>query len=165
MSNKYIQAGLCLIAFSLGACSSTKESFDFSQKAPDEFAVVKRAPLELPPNYTLRPPTPGAARPQEQAATEQAQEAIFGGSADNAKKTAKTSASSGEQILLQKSGAAQTNPDIRNIIDQETYKLGEETKPTFDKIIGVTGKKYEAPAKTIDPVKERERIIKEGKAE
>ncbi len=162
MSNKYIQAGLCLVALSLSACSATKESFDFSQKAPDEFAVVKRAPLELPPEYTLRPPTPGAQRPQEQAATEQAQEAIFGGSEAKAKKAVKKSASSGEQILLQKSGATNANPDIRTILDQETIQLSEENKPTFDRIIGVTGKKYEAPTKTIDPVKERERILQEG---
>ena len=36
----------------------------FEKSTPDEFAVVKRAPLTLPPDYGLRPPKPGAPRPQ-----------------------------------------------------------------------------------------------------
>ncbi len=162
MFNKYnlFIVGLC--AVSLSACSATKEQFDFSQKAPDEFAVVKRAPLELPPNYTLRPPTPGAPRPQEQGASEQAEAAIFGDTTETTQAPA-TTMSTGEQILLQKTGAQNVNPNIRNIIDKETVDLAEENKPTIDRILGKAGKKYDAPTKTIDPVKESERIMQTTK--
>jgi len=40
----------------------------------DEFAVVTKAPLIMPPDYNLRPPRPGAARPQEQSERQQAAE-------------------------------------------------------------------------------------------
>ena len=40
---------------------------------PDEFAVVTRAPLSLPPDYGLRPPRPGAARPNEASPRDDAQ--------------------------------------------------------------------------------------------
>jgi hypothetical protein len=43
---------------------------------PDEFAVESRAPLTLPPDYDLRPPQPGAPRPQETPAAEKARKAI-----------------------------------------------------------------------------------------
>ncbi len=43
---------------------------------PDEFAVESRAPLTIPPDYDLRPPQPGASRPQETTAAEKARRAI-----------------------------------------------------------------------------------------
>ena len=45
--------------------------------APDEFAVVDRAPLVLPPESELRPPRPGEPRAQEIDPGRQAYEALF----------------------------------------------------------------------------------------
>lgn len=47
-----------------------------SPSAPDEFAVESRAPLTIPPEFDLRPPQPGAPRPQEVSAAERARKAI-----------------------------------------------------------------------------------------
>lgn len=44
-------------ALALSACDSTKESLGLSPKAPDEFMVVPRAPLSLPPEYDFNPIT------------------------------------------------------------------------------------------------------------
>ena len=45
----------------LAGCSGgVQESLGLKKKAPDEFAVVRNAPLSLPPNFSLRPPKPGA---------------------------------------------------------------------------------------------------------
>ena len=46
------------------------------QTGPDEFAVESRAPLTIPPDFDLRPPQPGAPRPQEVTAAERARKAI-----------------------------------------------------------------------------------------
>lgn len=48
---------------------------------PDEFAVSRQAPLVIPPDFTLAPPNPGAPRPQDNDASRQALEALFGGPA------------------------------------------------------------------------------------
>ena len=71
-------------ALLLTGCSGAKEQLGLTRSAPDEFAVVKRAPLEMPPDYALRPPRPGATRPQEQATAEQAREAVFGQTQEHA---------------------------------------------------------------------------------
>ena len=56
-----------------GGCEDTKEALGLSgKKAPDEFAVYAHAPLSLPPDYALRPPAPGAKRPQDEAARDSA---------------------------------------------------------------------------------------------
>ena len=46
------------------------------QVGPDEFAVESRAPLTIPPEFALRPPQPGAPRPQEITAAERAKRVI-----------------------------------------------------------------------------------------
>jgi Protein of unknown function (DUF3035) len=46
------------------------------QVGPDEFAVESRAPLTIPPEFDLRPPQPGAPRPQEITAAERAKKVI-----------------------------------------------------------------------------------------
>ena len=62
---------LLMAVLALSACDSAKKQLGIERQAPDEFAVVKRAPLAMPPDYTLRPPTPGAQRPQEQTTDKQ----------------------------------------------------------------------------------------------
>jgi hypothetical protein len=44
----------------------------------DAFAVSKRAPLTIPPDFALVPPKPGASRPQEADSSQQALSALFG---------------------------------------------------------------------------------------
>ena len=44
----------------------------------DAVAVSKRAPLTIPPDFTLIPPKPGAPRPQEADSGQQALSAMFG---------------------------------------------------------------------------------------
>lgn len=44
----------------------------------DAFAVSKRAPLTIPPDFVLVPPKPGAPRPQEADSGQQALSAMFG---------------------------------------------------------------------------------------
>ncbi|MEL7189471.1 MAG: DUF3035 domain-containing protein [Pseudomonadota bacterium] len=61
----------------LSACGG---SGIFNRDRPDEFAVQRQAPLVVPPDFTLSPPAPGAPRPAEGSASEQALEALFGGS-------------------------------------------------------------------------------------
>lgn len=51
------------------------------RERPDEFAVQRQAPLVVPPDFNLVPPAPGAPRPAEGTAAEQALEALFGGPA------------------------------------------------------------------------------------
>ena len=50
------------------------------RERPDEFAVQRQAPLVVPPDFALVPPSPGAPRPTTGTAAEQALSALFGGS-------------------------------------------------------------------------------------
>ena len=43
----------------LGGCGGFRDAVGLNKRAPDEFAVVSKAPLVIPPDYGLRPPRPG----------------------------------------------------------------------------------------------------------
>ncbi|HKS87916.1 MAG TPA: DUF3035 domain-containing protein [Stellaceae bacterium] len=68
---------LCLpLVLLLPGCSDFRQILGMDRTGPDEFAVESRAPLTVPPDFDLRPPQPGAARPQEVTAADKAKRAI-----------------------------------------------------------------------------------------
>jgi hypothetical protein len=72
---------VALLALALGGCEETRKSIGWDKNPPDEFRIVTRAPLSVPPEFALRPPAPGAPRPQEGTTIDQARGAVTGGRA------------------------------------------------------------------------------------
>ena len=87
----------------------------FNRERPDEFAVQRQAPLVVPPDFTLTPPAPGAPRPSEGTASEQALDALFGGPAPRSRV---------EASVIDRAGAAA--PSIRSQVgDTETNTVAK----------------------------------------
>lgn len=142
-------AALCTLT--LTACSGAKEQLGLNKEAPDEFTVIKRAPLELPPNFTLRPPQPGAERPQESDPTTTARTTIFGTPIPESAKEPKT----GEDALLQAAGASTADPNIRSKIAGETDLIRNKNQTVVESLLGREG---EVPGSTLDASAEAQRI-------
>lgn len=66
----------CVSLLLLPGCSDLRLALGMDRVGPDEFAVESRAPLLIPPDFNLRPPQPGAPRPQEVTAAERARRVI-----------------------------------------------------------------------------------------
>ena len=97
-------------ASSLAACGSGGIA---NRERPDEFAVQRQAPLVIPPDFALTPPAPGAPRPAEGTAAQQALDALFGGPAPR---------SAVETSALQRAGTA--DPGIRSAVgDPGTFTV------------------------------------------
>ena len=120
-----------LAAATLSGCTDARRALGYDKAPPDEFAVVSRAPLAQPPDYNLRPPAPGAARPQEGTSADQARGALTPG---KAVATAAT-ASAGEKALLAKSGADKAPADIRRKVNEETTAFVEADHGFVDKLL------------------------------
>jgi hypothetical protein len=60
----------------LPGCTGFRQAIGLDRVGPDEFAVESRAPLTIPPEFDLRPPQPGAPRPQEASAADKARKVI-----------------------------------------------------------------------------------------
>ena len=93
-----------LIATTLAACGSNRGAFA-GRSGPDALAVARAAPLVVPPDFALRPPVPGAPRPQEADSSTLALQAMFGGAADR---------SLAEKGALNAAGVARVDVGIRS---------------------------------------------------
>ncbi len=147
---------LCGVA-ALTGCNSTKETLGLSRRAPDAFDVVLRAPLELPPDYALRPPVPGAPRPQDETPTDQAERALLGQTTPS-----KGGASRVENLLLRKTDADQAPQDIRAVINSETAADADTKTGTVQDLLGITP---EHDPQIIDARAEKKRLDREKSVE
>ncbi|HNQ92051.1 MAG TPA: DUF3035 domain-containing protein [Alphaproteobacteria bacterium] len=155
MDNKTGQWAI-MIGFSvltLTGCSGVKDKLGLSRHTPDEFMVMKRAPLEVPQNMTALPtPQPGAQRPQETPATTLAKEAVIG----KEKVTRADSQSSSERVLLQKTGANATQGNIRSLVNKEAEEEKEDKRPVVKRLLNMGSDLPQATV--VDPAAEAERI-------
>jgi len=118
--------GLTAAALSVSACGSASRAF--GKQTPDEFRVVARAPLVVPPDYALRPPSPGEPRPQELQPESAARTALLG-------QQEAVNRSQGESILVAKAGVAKADPLIRYVVDDEQGSLAHKDKSFADKVM------------------------------
>ncbi|WP_377809879.1 DUF3035 domain-containing protein [Azospirillum sp. A29] len=148
--------GLALAALTLAGCSDVRRSIGLDRQSPDEFSVVSRAPLTLPPSMQDLPkPRPGAARPQDSTPTQMAAGAVFGGSARGAKAAA--GATAGEKSLVAQASARDgIDPNIRAKVDQETTQLIVADKSWIDSLL--FWQTQQPPVSVVDPAKEQQRL-------
>jgi len=117
-------AGLALMTSGCGI----GKALGGGKQAPDEFAVATKAPLVVPPDYSLRPPRPGESRPQELTPSERAQQVLLGDASA-------APPSMGEQALLQKAGAFGADPNIRNLLNAENGGRGDKDRSIANQLI------------------------------
>lgn len=140
----------------LAGCSGVADTLGLGRNAPDEFAVVDRPPLSLPPDFELRPPRPGAPRPQEVKTEERASQMLFGTKSGASRSSGADGASDGEKALLQTAGAAKADPGIRETIDRETTQKVVGSKRLIDDVLW--WRDQTSSGTTVDAAAEAERL-------
>ena len=151
-----VSTGSWLVVLSLGVvgCSGISDQISGRGKyAPDEFSVVSRAPLTLPPDYGLRPPDPGALRPQDSRAQDVAKAALFSAGASS---QSTADASTGERALLGRAGGSDADPGIRRIINEESAIYAEDDDTFVNNLM--FWRDEELPGLIVDPTKENQRL-------
>ena len=127
---------------------------------PDEFGVVTRAPLSMPPDYDLRPPRPGAVRPNETSPRADARSKLLRNmgnrrSANRPEGRPEGNLTGGEEELLKRADALEVDPEIRYIVKRESTRIKED-KTLVDTLVFWRNK---TPTKSIvDPTKEAKRL-------
>jgi hypothetical protein len=137
-----------------------RRTFGFDRTVPDEFAVVSRAPLTVPPDYELRPPRPGAPRPQEGLARDRAAAALFTPGSDTAVATRPDGSTvpltQGESAILSRAGAGEADPDIRRVVEEETTALISADRGFVDDLLFWQGS--DQPGTVVDAPAEARRL-------
>lgn len=144
MSNGAFKSALAVAAIAVAAasvtgCAGVRQAVGADKIAPDEFKVVTKAPLVMPPDYQLRPPRPGAPRPQELDPDGQARAAVFGQDVGR-------QATEGERALVAKAGAEAIDPAIRAQIDLEAGGIVRKPENFADRILSFGDGRPDAPA-------------------
>ena len=126
--NRVIVASAVVAALGLTACTSTRKALGMNKVTPDEFRVVTKAPLVVPPDYALRPPAPGKPRPQELQPESVARNALLGQREAEAR-------TDGEKLLVAKAGADKADPLIRYVVDDEFGDVAHKEKSFADRVM------------------------------
>ena len=123
-------AALSAMALSLIGCESIREAAGITKEPPDEFAVVTKSPLVIPPDFNLKPPKPGAAPTNQTSPTVAAQSALFGDDPAAAAAAIPGNFSAEERVVLANSGGAAADPSIRKQIASDEKQM-EATDDSF----------------------------------
>lgn len=144
--NKRMMTVAILVAagFAATGCQSTKQALGMTKVVPDEFRVVTKAPLVVPPEYALRPPAPGEPRPQELQPESAARQALLGQRAAAAR-------SQGEQMLVSRAGGDRADPLARYVVDDEFGDIAYKEKSFADRIMFWRGNNESASAAPVAP--------------
>lgn len=127
-------AGLALVALASG-CATNK----VGRSGPDEFAVARQAPLVIPPDFSLTPPRPGAARANDVSPNAQALDALFGGTAQR---------SAGETATIAAAGVDSDDPGIRSTVGDPGTTVVDKGATTRDVVAAPEGDGQNAKAAT-----------------
>jgi len=127
MNRVLLAASLAALAAGLSGCGAMR-GLGGARVTPDEFRVVTKAPLVVPPDFALRPPAPGEPRPQELAPESAARNALLG-------QRAALTRTPGEQALINKAGVERADPLIRYVVDDEFGDLAHKDKSWADRVM------------------------------
>jgi hypothetical protein len=147
----------------LAACGNDglRDTLGLNRDAPDEFTVLSRPPLSVPPEFNLAPPVAGA-EPLAPTAEQVAKEAVLGDESKksseekNAKPDSKAEKDkAASDAFLKRAGADDANNDIRRTLGSDAMQPADtsKAKTLLDKLRGA-----EKIEPVVDAKKEAERL-------
>ena len=121
---------LLLCGALVGCGDGFSDNFGFNKSSPDEFNVVTRPPLTLPPDYNLRPPSELNPRPAASTGSELAKLVAFGtGARPN-------QANASETDILDKASNGEVYGDgIREQLENERQGTNSESLATTQSLV------------------------------
>jgi len=155
-ATKTVTVALMVVAVTaLSGCDSARKALTQTKAAPDEFSVYTRAPLNMPPDYGLRPPSDGKTDEAGAVSTrEQARRVLLGSPTTPTQQI--TAATPGTSVLLAMAGAGQVEPGIRDLVDRETSAYAKEDIRFMESLL--YGDQANGTGTVVDPLVEAKRI-------
>ena len=151
MRLKTLMLAAACSAMGLSACTSTSKALGLTKNAPNEFNILTKAPLVVPPEYNLRPPQLGTSNAENNYSQKSAREALLG-DIDEAEPTR------GEVVLMSKAGVGRANQEIRLEIDGAN-SVERKSKSFSDQVLfWRDGKVIQPDGAPMDPEIEARRI-------
>jgi hypothetical protein len=161
----------------LSACTSqtVKDTLGLERTAPDEYRVVSRPPLSVPPEFDLRPPVNGESDLPVQPADKLARSLVTGEAPPSAQNGTSLPASTVDTAVkpvesapaptpadaqfLANAGVDKADPDVRGKIYEDKQKYREQESSWMNKF---TFGNSDSKTNVVDPSKEAQRLREEN---
>ena len=130
------------------ACSNFKSTMGLNKVSPNEYSVLRQAPLSMPPSDYMLPPAEQSQETQGNLRSETGEEILYGKTSKDT--STDSSLSKSDRKFLANTDHVKKNQDIKEILTQDNtpkdqtkkksifnfFKSdhGDETKPTTDKV-------------------------------
>lgn len=153
-----------LSALLLTACSgnTVKTTLGIDRAPPDEFRVVSRPPLSVPPQFTLRPPVTNDETAGQTPASEEAKSLVTGTRLNTG--SSKKTGTHAESQFLKNAGAENADPNVREKIVEDRIAVQQPEESNWWNPLSWGNNSKKDPL--VNAKKEAERIQKnedEGK--
>ena len=136
MIKKLILVIVILLPIFLTGCGSELAKVLGTDKLPpDEFTILTKPNLIIPPEYNLRPPAEGEVRPTPQQPSRELQALLFNNS------NSADDFSQSEINLMTGSDVAESIPNIKEVLDSEMRDVEEVNENLKTQIINSPAKK------------------------
>lgn len=126
------------------ACVSGNANYAVNPNSPDEFRVITKPPLTIPPEFNLRPPPTGTTQPNEVVQANETRGRVFG------TESFAIGASASERALVFAAGANAVSPYIRSIVDYQEAGVIRRSDRLSDRIIQWWGSEAQLQAASQD---------------
>jgi hypothetical protein len=157
------RAGAGIVAWAIAAVAlagcgsgSVQQAFGYGKRSPDEFQVVRRQPLTVPPELRLRPPQPGGSGPAAPSTSATTYAALTG------VEPATTAGMSPAERALVEAIPGRELPNVREVIAGEDPQTTILDRGTFLFILAWQRPDGPAPGTVIDPAIESQRLRGQG---
>ena len=127
---------------------------------PDEFAVIKRRPLAMPPRLGLPEPRPGMPSPLDPQPRQEAAIALLGTPAPAGGTAAGQPITAAEAALLRSADAATASNEVRAALSRDSVDRPYEP-PTIFELFGMADSSIDE-AERLAPADEAERLQRSG---
>ncbi len=130
---------LCLCASALSGCDTVRRAAGLQKKSPDEFAVTTKAPLVIPPDFNLRPPTPGAPPSNTRDPSTTAELALFSNTDVQAIASGLPGTyTMGERMFLANAKAQNSDANIRARLNADARAVQNADRSFTDRILNTS---------------------------
>lgn len=138
-------------------CAWIGDAIGAGKQPPDEFVVVNRRPLVVPPDFQLRPPEPGKSKTQEIQPSRQVVAALFPGETEVPPRPSR-----GETALLNEVGAqvGEPDPNARSNAGDKTQIVHKGTM--LAELLKMEPRRLRSDGATIEHRSSGEKISEEG---
>ena len=123
-----------IAAATLVGCQSVSRGLGLTSTAPNEFNIVTKAPLVVPPEYNLRPPQPGESSAENNYSQASARRALLGD-------VDPTEPTRGEIVLMAKAGVGRADQEVRLEIDGQN-SVERKSEGFSERVLGWSGGEF-----------------------